>query len=89
MKLHVKFNGNKGEVKSAEYNSASKSWDLDLEVEFAPDEFVAASKLFNETYKGIVCELKPLIEEHHRYKLEEIRYANELQRQRDAEREQE
>ena len=89
MKLHVKFNGNKGEVKSAEYNSASKSWDLDLEVEFAADEFVAATKLFNDAYKGIITDVKPLLEAEHQRRLEELRYEHELKRSLREEREQE
>lgn len=45
MKLHINFKGNRESVKSAETNTAGKNWDLNLDLEFEPDEIVAASKL--------------------------------------------
>lgn len=80
MKLHVAFKGQTEGIKSAEKNQAAKNWDLDLCVEFAPDEFVAASKLFNDAYKGIVSDIKPLLEAKHQYRMEELRYEHELNR---------
>lgn len=80
MRLHVAFKGNTEGIKSAEKTTAAKNWDLDLEVEFAADEFVAATKLFNDAYKGIISDVKPLLEAEHQRRLEELRYEHELKR---------
>lgn len=78
MKLHINFKGNRESVKSAETNTAGKNWDLNLDLEFEPDEVVAASKLCKDAYHSIISDILPLMEADHKFKLEEMCYKYEL-----------
>lgn len=51
MKINLKFNGQREANHSAEYSSAAKKWDLDLQVELSPEEFIQGGKIMLESFK--------------------------------------
>lgn len=51
MKIKVKFNGQKDANTSVEYSSPAKKWELDLELDMTPEEFIQSGKQMLEGFK--------------------------------------
>ena len=49
MKINLKFNG--GKEKSADGSRPASNWNLDLQLEMTPEEFIQSGKQMVETFK--------------------------------------
>ena len=87
MKINLKFNGQREANHSAEYSSAAKKWDLDLQVELSPEEFIQGGKIMLESFKLGIENVDHIIDHIESSKMRLIEHDHHLKLMREERRE--